>query len=46
MIREHGLIYVFNLVIKENNLYFYPYLGGKENVLSVLRICKAQNYLH
>lgn len=29
MIQQHGLVYVFNLTTKENNIYFYPYFGGQ-----------------
>lgn len=43
--QEHSLVYVFNLTVKENNFYFYPYFGGKENVLSVSPVCETQNSL-
>lgn len=31
----HGLVYAFNLTVKENKFYFYFYFGGKEDVWCV-----------
>lgn len=35
-LQGHGLVYAFNLTIKENKFYFY--FEGKEDVLSVYNV--------
>lgn len=43
--QEHGLVYVFNLTIKEA-ISTFVLIWGKEDVLSINSVCVAQNYLH